>query len=664
MKKTGLKVCSAAFALCMAFGVGNVISASANEPVYVENNVAVNGFYVVDGAAVHLGETTTGIRYGTIVTDAFKTYLSTTYADATFEWHTLITGVNMLEGGDVTKVTPDLKKPDWVGNNAGQNACKDFTPALSALEDDEEKGTVADVDKDGKTDEIYYAAITYQNLTNEQKATASNADLIARSYVKITQGETETIIYSAAEDTVRNMKAVAYAAIKSGKFTANESVLYGYTGVTANDVVENDTVNSFYSLNDEKGAITIDGMNATSCEVYYGARKLSATLENDVVTVSGLDALEAGEDLEYELTVFAGGKIYDQAFGCATQVIDEASDLEIFNMNITDYAGMSGITGNDNDAKKKNIMTKYGTTTEGYYVLTNNVDASTYAMNTQGFISATCYYQPTHGTAPCDYSKYGFRGTFDGRGYTISGLTLGNKGQVFDAAYRSISGTNSGWNNNTYSLFGIIGDGGVVKNMALTDVKFDLNYEASTSKINSALCSPMATWITKGATVENVFVSLKGITRYARDYTVMTAFAYGVDVDATLKNIVVDDTYVVTESDDVVATPDIKYRGSFEYRQKVATTDSASTTEKWTNVTVLSERTLTCYSSDGCDASNITDVATGYAIMPGTYRYGSVGAWETAQADANVTTKPNVGDFGPTYWHLVNGVPVWGKAAE
>ena len=106
------------------------------------------------------------------------------------------------------------------------------------------------------------------------------------------------------------MKAIAYAAIKSGKHIADEANLYDYTGVTSADVVINDTVDSFYSLNDKSGAITIDDMTATTCEVYYGARKLSSTLKDGVATVSGLDALEAGEGLEYELTVFADGKIY------------------------------------------------------------------------------------------------------------------------------------------------------------------------------------------------------------------------------------------------------------------------------------------------------------------------------------------------------------------
>ena len=657
MKKTGLKVCSAVFALCVAFGVSNVISASADDtPVYVENGVAVNGFYVENGAAVHLGATTTGMRYSTVVTDAFKSYLSTTYADATFEWHTLITGVNMLEGGDVSNVTPDLKKPEWVGANAGQAACVDFERTLSTLVADKENGIVADVDKDGKTDEVYNAAITYEHLSEEQKATASNADLIARSYVKIIQGDTETIIYSAAEDTVRNMKAVAYAAIKSGKYegTDYETNLYGYTGVTADDVVTNDTVDSFYSLNDKSGAINIDGMAATSCEVYYGARKLSSTLEGGVVTVSGLDSLEAGEGLKYELTVFAGGKIYNQAFGCATQVIDEAEDLAIFNLNMNYEKLLSYQT---TDAGRGLAVKEQMPTIRGYYVLAGDINATAYKMDTQGIIT---------GTYVSAMNERGFRGVFDGRGHSIRGLTLGNNN--FDDSTKRAA-TTWGWNNNTYSLFGVIGKGAVVKNFAMTDVVFDLKNAGSGGNINSALCSPIATWVTAGATVENMHVSVKGVTRFNAANTTMAGFAYGVDVGATLKNIVVDDTNAVATDGDIST---MQKRGSFVYRKMAG--QNNETYLNSTNVVVISTRALCAYkgtsSANGYayDASNIDVGAyvdyTSYVNMPGTYRYESVGAWETAQADATVTMKPIVAGengFSTKYWTLVNGIPVWGK---
>ena len=81
-------------------------------------------------------------------------------------------------------------------------------------------------------------------------------------------------------------------------------------------------------------------------------------------------------------------------------------------------------------------------------------------------------------------------------------------------------------------------------------------------------------------------------------------------------------------------------------------------TEMWSNLIVLSTRPLSYLSTYRYDGSNVD---TTLVKMPGTYRYESVGAWETAETN-NVTPKPTAGDFSTAYWHKVNGVPVWGKA--
>ena len=81
-------------------------------------------------------------------------------------------------------------------------------------------------------------------------------------------------------------------------------------------------------------------------------------------------------------------------------------------------------------------------------------------------------------------------------------------------------------------------------------------------------------------------------------------------------------------------------------------------TEMWSNLIVLSTRPLSYFSTYRYDGSNVD---TTLVKMPGTYRYENVEAWETAQADANVTTKPTVANFSTNYWHFVNGIPVWGK---
>ncbi|MBO5479873.1 MAG: hypothetical protein J6A63_01605, partial [Clostridia bacterium] len=578
----------------------------------------------------------------------------------------------------VTSVTPELTKPDWVGENAGEAACEDFTQPLKDMVDNAETGEIADVDKDGATDQKYAAAITYEALTGDEKTAASNAELIARSYVKITQGETETIVYAAANDTVRNMKGVAYEAIQSGKYTASEDNLYGYTGVTSADVVTNEEVNSFYSELDKNGAITVNGLNTTDCEVYYGAKKVTASVQGGVVTVSGIEGLEAGEGKEYELTVFGGDKIYNQAFGCATLVIDEAEDLDVFCLDNTDYYNLMNTYNNavqgdySSVGDARHYLTLPQKKVKGYYVLAKDINASEYAMKTQGYITNSYY----------GMGGYGFNGVFDGRGYTIDGITFGydlhlQRYTVAEDGTKTEIGIRSYWNANDYSLFGIIGANAKIKNFALTNVSYDLtNTRDNANEVGGLYgvsCNPMAKWICSGATIENVYVEVNGIKKstngYAATVTLVSGFAYCVDIGASLKNVVVNAEYALSTADGYNDLSSATYASSFAYRKQAG---NDSLTNSWKDVVVISSYALTIYKGNAnnpgyhYDGSNVelpekVDY-TGYVNMPNTYRYESVSAWEAAQADTAVTKKPDVSTFGTDYWHLVNDVPVWGKA--
>lgn len=98
----------------------------------------------------------------------------------------------------------------------------------------------------------------------------------------------------------------------------------------------------------------------------------------------------------------------------------------------------------------------------GTYVLANDIDASSY----------THYKQAWGGGA---YGSYGLRGTFDGRGHTISGITLRYGG-----------------------LFGSIGADGQVKNVAFEDVKL---YDEDNTCV-------LATYACALTTVQDVFISI------------------------------------------------------------------------------------------------------------------------------------------------------------
>ncbi len=98
----------------------------------------------------------------------------------------------------------------------------------------------------------------------------------------------------------------------------------------------------------------------------------------------------------------------------------------------------------------------------GTYVLANDIDASSY----------THYKQNWGGGA---YGSYGLRGTFDGRGHTISGITLRYGG-----------------------LFGSIGADGQVKNVAFEEVKL---YDEDNTCV-------LATYACALTTVQDVFISI------------------------------------------------------------------------------------------------------------------------------------------------------------
>lgn len=105
----------------------------------------------------------------------------------------------------------------------------------------------------------------------------------------------------------------------------------------------------------------------------------------------------------------------------------------------------------------------------GYFLLANNINASGYEILPNCVWSG---YMDAKGR-----EEEGFQGVLDGQGYTINGLTVG--------------GTIS------YGIFGTIGQNGVIKNVAFTNVKY------STLRDDCAIGALAANLF--GGTIENVF---------------------------------------------------------------------------------------------------------------------------------------------------------------
>ncbi len=147
----------------------------------------------------------------------------------------------------------------------------------------------------------------------------------------------------------------------------------------------------------------------------------------------------------------------------------------------------------------------------GYYVLTNNIipEEGQYNVMTAGTAKQFNTYlggQTQYTDLGNKNTDYGFRGVFDGRGYTIDRVQL-------------LTGST-----NKPSVFGDIGNGGVVKNVAFT------NFTASGSIYASLF------YIASGATFENIFVhclyNLSGNNPYG-------GLAYGISNTCSFENIVI-----------------------------------------------------------------------------------------------------------------------------
>lgn len=174
--------------------------------------------------------------------------------------------------------------------------------------------------------------------------------------------------------------------------------------------------------------VTIDG-------IFRGENVVLTSVSDELATGITVDGNKikgytvSGTPVTRSITLFAGDKNTVITVTPYTRVIDSAEDLAFFN------------------------WTSAGVYFDGYYVLAKNIDASGYTH--------------THGITEANINNYvsvwqalnrGLSGTFDGRGYTIDGITFGN-----------------------YGLFGMISYTGTVKNLGLTNVKY------GTAKWTSAL---------------------------------------------------------------------------------------------------------------------------------------------------------------------------------
>ncbi|MBQ8658056.1 MAG: hypothetical protein IJ506_02890 [Clostridia bacterium] len=251
----------------------------------------------------------------------------------------------------------------------------------------------------------------------------------------------------------------------------------------------------------------------------------SATYNGQELTVEN-GAIKGFEDIsthgtKVELTVGIDGKElpYGVSVIPATKLISTKEDLAVFTMTNIELVKNSAQT--DTAAANSSYATEGTTEFAGYYVLTQDIDATGYTHKvTNGGVLTDAVKSgdyskleivTANGSYGANYARGavsthgGLTGTFDGNGHTISNLTVQNHG-----------------------LFGLV-IGGTIKNVGFVDVTIAAGDVANE---DSAL---FAAQMVNG-TMENVYVKAKEITGDATANLALLAIS-GLGTN-TLKNCV------------------------------------------------------------------------------------------------------------------------------
>ena len=248
---------------------------------------------------------------------------------------------------------------------------------------------------------------------------------------------------------------------------------------------------------------------------------------NDVAYSNGLitlPSLTAGA--QYTWTFLSGGVSYSVNVFAATNVIRDIDDFKAI------FESSSGKAG--------------------YYVLANNIDATTATFNS-----------PTDGVSSwaCALS-----GTFDGRGFTVDGLTV--KGQN--------------------GIFGVI-SGGTLKNVAFTNLKIQNTQNKDTFVL-----------MTYGweITIDNVFI---GITQYGSNWNAL--YGYSTDTEKTTRTNSITNMMVVSPTWANTRVLDLVWNNQASNR---------ISPDAYSNVYVISANDLSYGREDGVFAgvTKYADVAT------------------------------------------------------
>lgn len=352
--------------------------------------------------------------------------------------------------------------------------------------------------------------------------------------------------------------------------------------------------------------------------------------------VYGLPSSKTGK-FTHSLTVCTAEYGYELNVEGYTGIIAKASDLAYFDINVGYYSGLGSFYAVD-ESRPMQVW-------DGYYVLMRSIDASEYTHKANGENLTGVGLQYSY--------PYGLTGTFDGQGFTVQGMTVGQ-----------------------YGLFGYV-DGGTVKNVAFTNVRLNVseNYLAT-----------LAAWMNE-ATLQNVYISIASqgrINKYA------AVVAMGVN-NSSLSNCIFEMPETTT-----IATTRTCYGSLFGRYNELMKNSKASS--RYTNVYVLSSTYVGYLKANETITETVketvTDETTGESTevdvtieykkytehvitaenkplqltLPegetektwAIHTYTLEGVRQYATADEmRADTTNNYASFKAAYWTISNGIPVW-----
>ena len=580
-KRIGLVTVFSAFLAACSFAVIGLNKTSVSADVEA-------GFFMEKGAAIRLPtkaesgyEDANGIRFKTLLTEGYYKQLQNTYTNYTIKFYTIVTTQSV---SDINFLTYDLvsntensptQAVEWTPTFAEDSTYTEYTSLINLPNTEYRRiitarscAEIVGAGQDGGN--LYvYAQANDNSRSMAGVAAAAVYDGTDRSQVKNYLGEelgSSTFSgYAVGEDktttlTVNGLSASGIenpivmigaktvsatisgdeilikddlTALENGKTynlsvvgsdgTFTSTVSYVESAIDSGTVIELQTEqNAELKLSDAVTEVRSATLNGVDILQSYSAETHILTIDKTKVPNS---AAVLGEDARIFVQSNVGASLVTA--DVYTKIICVATELDKM---YSEYA-----------AKEKVGELTYGTTTQdvysydGYFVLGKNIN---YGGNVyQNGVTALSLNQCAAGNAVNITPKVGFKGVFDGQGFSISNI-------AFSSTISNQFITSSG-------LFGAIAQTGVVKNLALSVNSLteaegasamaallsgtldNISVTTPVAGSNSGVRSGCLVHGTYGATLKNVFLNLTGTNGHRYYYGYISHFDYAVNDKAT-----------------------------------------------------------------------------------------------------------------------------------